>query len=76
MPPGQGILGGLMIEIRSIAINAIMAGQAFEGEIDHMLKHRLILKLHMTFGTCEVVEGPERIDMAVLTLEGAAVPVG
>ena len=76
MLPGQGIFGGLMIEVGSVAIDAVVAVQAFESEINRMLKHCIMLKFHITFGACEVVEGSERIDMAVLTLEDATIPSG
>ena len=76
MLPGQGVLGGLMIEVGSVAIDAIVTGKTLESEINRMLKHCIMLKFQMAFGACEVVEGSERIDVAVLTLEDATIPVG
>jgi hypothetical protein len=65
-----------MIKVGSVAIDAIVTGKTPESEINRMLKHCIMLNFQMAPGACEVVEGPERVDVAVLTFEGASIPVG
>jgi hypothetical protein len=40
-----------------------------------MLKHRIVLNIQVAFRARDFIEGSERVDVAVLTLEGAAIPV-